>query len=89
MHGDNALTLSPDCHEQLEAEANYGAGRLLFFQDHFLEFARSSPPTFKLVEEAHKRFGNTLTSCLWRLVEALDVPPVGVVSQHPHYKGSK
>jgi hypothetical protein len=85
LHGDNAFSLSPDCHEQLEAEANYGAGRLLFLQDQFVEFSRSSSPTFSLVQNASKRYGNTITSSLWRLVEALDIPALGIVSQHPHY----
>lgn len=85
LHGDNGFSLSPDCHEQLEAEANFGAGRLLFLQDQFVEFARSSKPTFSVVQAANKRFGNTLTSSLWRLVEALDIPAFGVVSQHPRY----
>jgi hypothetical protein len=44
LHGDNNFSLSLDCHEQLEAEANYGAGRLLFFQEQFVEFVRGSPP---------------------------------------------
>lgn len=85
LHGDNAFSLSPDCHEQLEAEANYGAGRLLFLQDQFVEFSRSSLPTFSLVRGASKRFGNTITSSLWRMVEALEIPALGIVSQHPHY----
>jgi len=85
LHGDNAFSLSPDCHEQLEAEANFGAGRLLFLQDQFVEFSRSSSPTFSLVQCASKKFGNTITSSLWRLVEALDIPALGIVSQHPHY----
>ncbi len=37
------------------------------------------------VKQATKAFGNTMTSSLWRLVEALEVPAVGVVSQHPRY----
>jgi len=86
MHGDTTHTLSPTCHAELQGEANYGAGRLLFFQDVFDEFAKSSPVSFKLVQDAKKYFGNTLTSCLWRMVEVLDVPALGIVSQHPHYK---
>ena len=85
LHGDNATSRSPDCHEELESEANYGAGRLIFFQGEFDEFVRSGLPAFALVEGAHKRFGNTLTSCLWRLVESLSVPALGMVSQHPRY----
>ena len=33
MLGDNSHTLSPECHEQVEAEANFAAGRLLFLRD--------------------------------------------------------
>jgi Zn-dependent peptidase ImmA (M78 family) len=32
MLGDDKLTLNLVCHEQIEAEANYGAGRLLFLE---------------------------------------------------------
>jgi hypothetical protein len=85
LHSDDAFSLSPDCHEQLEAEANYGAGRLLFLQDQFIEFARGSPPSFCLVQRGGKKFGNTITSSLWRFVEALDIPALGIVSQHPLY----
>src|SRR5207249_959446 len=31
--GDNEQTLDPSCHAIIEAEANYGAGQLLFMQD--------------------------------------------------------
>ena len=31
--GDDRLTLNLVCHEQIEAEANFGAGRLLFLQE--------------------------------------------------------
>jgi hypothetical protein len=83
MFGDTEYTLSPACHEQIEAEANYGAGRLLFFQDQFREFASGSEPTFELIKAATKRYGNTMTSTLWRLVEALDIPALGIVGSHP------
>lgn len=83
MFGDTEYTLSPACHEQIEAEANYGAGRLLFFQDQFREFISSSPPAFDVIKLATKRYGNTMTSTLWRLVEALDIPALGVVGVHP------
>ena len=83
MFGDTEYTLSPACHEQIEAEANYGAGRLLFFQDQFREFITSAPPAFDLIKLATKRYGNTMTSTLWRLVEALDIPALGVVGAHP------
>lgn len=85
LHGDNKVTLSPDCHRALEAEANFGAGRLLFLRDQFSEFALASAPSFALIKEAKTLFGNTMTSCLWRLVETLPGPALGIVSQHPRY----
>src|ERR1700722_9998861 len=83
MFGDTELTLSPLCHEQIEAQANYGAGRLLFFQDNLRDFVGSSNPDFALVQKIKKRYGNTLTSSLWRMVEALDIPALGLVGPPP------
>lgn len=88
LHGDTKLTLSRDCHDRLESEANFGAGRLLFLGDQFTEFVQSSPTSFALVKEAQKVFGNTMTSCLWRLVETLPTAAVGIICQHPHYPGA-
>ena len=85
MMGDTEYSLTPDCHEQVEAEANYGAGRLLFLQGIFDEFVRSSKPSFDLVQTAQKMFGNTLTTSFWRLVETLEIPALGVVGKHPHH----
>jgi hypothetical protein len=47
MHGDNSETLSPACHAQIEAEANYGAGRLL---------AESDPSRYTILIEAGTAF---------------------------------
>jgi hypothetical protein len=85
MMGDTEYSLTPDCQEQAEAEANYGAGRLLFLQGVFDEFIRSSKPSFQLLHDVHKQFGNTLTTSFWRLVERLDTPALGVVGKHPHH----
>jgi hypothetical protein len=82
-HGDPEATLSPACHEQLEAEANYGAGRLLFCGTAFSETVRSSSLSFELVKRLKKIYGNTLTSTLWRLVEATQHRAFGLVSVHP------
>lgn len=86
MHGDNEHTLSKSCMEQIEAEANFAAGRLLFMRDRFVEEARSSAPNLETVKQLHKRFGNTLSSTLWRFVESADDehPAVGLMTCHPH-----
>jgi hypothetical protein len=83
MFGDTEVTLSPSCHEQIEAQANFGAGRLLFFQDQLRDFISLSTPNFALVKAIKNRYGNTLTSSLWRLIEALDVPALGMVGPPP------
>jgi hypothetical protein len=86
MHGDNEHTLSRACMEQIEAEANFAAGRLLFLRDRFVEEARSSEPTLETIKQLRQRFGNTLASTLWRFVESVgdEQPVVGLMSCHPH-----
>ncbi len=82
-HGDPETTLSPACHAQVEAEANYGAGRLLFLGNHFDEVLKSSPCDFSLVQELHGQFGNTMTTTLWRVVELSIDSSFGLVTKHP------
>jgi hypothetical protein len=86
MHGDNRHTLRPQCHEQIEAEANFAAGRLLFLRDRFADEARDLPAELKSIQTLHSVFGNTLSSTLWRFVETIggDRPVVGLITAHPH-----
>jgi hypothetical protein len=86
MLGDTAHTLTPTCHEMLEGEANYGAGQLLFLRNRFVDEARSSAISFDNVKTLKERYGNTMTTTLWRYVESVfpDRPMLGVVSVHPH-----
>ncbi len=84
MHGDQRLTLSVACHEQLEVQANYAAARILFLRDQFKERLLSSEISFDRVRELAKIFQNTMTTTLWRTVETLDFPAIGMVSCHPH-----
>lgn len=86
MHGDNRHTLLPGCHEQVEAEANYGAGRLLFLRNRFDTQALDLSPSLASVKTLHGDFGNTISSTLWRFVETAGVerPLVGMISCHPH-----
>lgn len=81
--GDKDRTLSPTCHLLVESEANYGAGRLLFLGSTFGERVRCSGVSMATVQEYSKLFGNSLTTTLWRVVENLDVPTLGMVSIHP------
>jgi hypothetical protein len=86
MLGDNTQTLLPLCHEQMEAEANYVAGRLLFAGTRFREEASASSPCLDLVRSLADSYGNTSTSTLWRFVEEAHpgVPMFALVSGHPH-----
>lgn len=86
MHGDNRQTLSPDCHEQIEAEANYAAGRMLFLRERFTDEARSFDPSIASIQKLHGAFGNTLSTTLYRFVElsGAEMPVIGIISDHPH-----
>lgn len=86
MFGDNEQTLTPACHEIMEAEANYAAGRLLFLGERFVEEARSVGLTLDEIFALAKRFGNTKTSTLWRYVEQAHggLAMVALITGHPH-----
>ncbi|MEE4540156.1 MAG: ImmA/IrrE family metallo-endopeptidase [Erythrobacter sp.] len=86
MHGDNGHTLSTDCHEQVEAEANFAAGRMLFLRDRFTDEALALEPRLASVQQLHGKFGNTMSTTLYRFVEmaGADRPIVGMITDHPH-----
>jgi Zn-dependent peptidase ImmA (M78 family) len=85
--GDNSRTLDPACHAVIEAEANYGAARLLFLQDMFSIEARALPLSFTSVIELSKRYGNSIVSTFWRTVEQRDPEQAvfGIISIHPRH----
>jgi hypothetical protein len=85
LYGDSEKELNISCHEILEAEANYGAGQLLFLRDRFLLEARQCKPCMASVKTLHERFKNTWTCTLWRFVEQMGdvVPMLGLVTCHP------
>ncbi len=85
MLGDHAQSLTPDCHAQVEAEANYTAGQLLFLQDRFLTAANDSTPTLDAVRALKGGFGNTHTTTFWRFIEGAhtSVPMMGMIGAHP------
>lgn len=87
LMGDNELTLDPACHEIVEAEANFGAGRLLFHGDRFANEARDCAESFDAIMALKTRYGNTLTSTFWRFVEDRNpnVPAFGLISRHPRH----
>jgi hypothetical protein len=89
LFGDNEYTLDPICHAIVEAEANYAASQLLFLQRRFAQEARDEALDFSTINALSKRFGNTLTTTLWRMVEDRnpDLPVFGMVTAHPRHPG--
>jgi len=85
--GDNEITLSPSCHQTMEAEANYGGRRLIFMGGRFRQEARDCEFNWQSIEAFNKRYGNTLTTTLWQMVCERDPahPVFGMISRHPKH----
>lgn len=85
--GDAKQTLDPECHATLEAEANYGAGRILFLQDRFAAEARDLSLNLKSVMQLAERYANSIVSTFWRTVEDRNPKQAvfGLISVHPHH----
>lgn len=86
MLGDDRFTLHQSCHDQIEAEANFAAGRLLFLRDRFTAEARDCAPSLEAVRALKPIFGNTYTTTFWRCIETwgASLPIIGLISDHPH-----
>ncbi len=81
---DNKTTLSQACNQQMEAEANYAAGQLLFLRDRFITEARDHAVIdIKTVKKLGKRYANTMTCTMWRLIEHSMIPCFGAITVHP------
>lgn len=83
--GDDDVTPTASTHDKMEAEANYAAGSLLFFGDKFREECRQCRPSVASAQVLQKRYGNTITTTLWRMIEYAgeDHPILGAIGQHP------
>ena len=53
--GDNEATLSPSCHQVMEAEANYGGRRLIFMGGQFQKEARDCQLNWQSIEAFRSR----------------------------------
>lgn len=84
MLGDDKITLSEACNEHTESEANYAAGRLLFFRDQIVEEVNDVRPTMKHIRQFKESYGNTMTCTLWRVIESSRRTICGAISEHPH-----
>lgn len=85
--GDNEETLNPTFHQVMEAEANYGGRRLLFFGGQFQKEALDYDFNWETIKAVSKRYGNTLTITLWHMVceRNPQQPAFGLMSKHPYY----
>jgi hypothetical protein len=85
LFGDTDVTLSPSFCEQIEGEANYVAGSLLFMQSRFVDEALACPVNIGTIQSLAKTFGNTKTSTLWRFIEEAHGGKalVGIITKHP------
>lgn len=85
MLGDQEQTLSRDCHQQIEAEANYAAGQLLFLQERFQTHANDVRASLTSIQALKADFGNSLTTTFWRFIESshTHLPMLGLIGGHP------
>lgn len=88
MLGDTLDTITPECHDIIESEANYGAGRLLYPHESLAAISAAAPPSMSHVKVIAKHFNNTITSALWRYVEIAERPTLGIIGAHPRYADS-
>ena len=86
MLGDTQHTISPSAHEQMEAEANYAAGQMLFMRERFTDISNDYNPNMSTIKELKGIFGNTFTTTLWRYIELENhgTPMVGLVTDIPY-----
>ena len=84
--GDDDITPTASTYDRIEAEANYAAGSLLFLGEGFRKECRQVHPTIANVQMLRKRYGNTMTTTLWRMVEYAgeDHPIIAAIGQHPN-----
>ncbi|VGO13678.1 hypothetical protein PDESU_02235 [Pontiella desulfatans] len=82
--GDPAQTLSSSCRIQIENEANYGGGNLVFLGERFKLEAADYSCNLESVKTLANIYGNTITSTLYRFVEQAHdhLPMFGVVCDH-------
>lgn len=82
--GDQSQTLSMSCREQIENEANFGGGHLLFLGDFFRREIADHRPSFATIRYLADRYQNSITSTLYRFIEQANThPPMfGAVCGH-------
>lgn len=85
MLGDDEITPTSATHDRMEAEANFAGGSLIFLNDKFVKECKDVKPTIQNALKLKKRYGNTITTTLWRMIEHTgeDRPLLGLIGPHP------
>lgn len=79
FYGDTAQTLDPDYHEDLEAEANYGAAAFMFCGPVFTREALDTTPNWDSVTELKARYDKSWVTTLRRYVEHSHNQPMAML----------
>lgn len=69
MYGDTQMELLPSCEDMIEAEANLGAGLLLFPRYFLDDYLSGKEPLMSLALKLAEDTGNSITSAGWRIAE--------------------
>lgn len=85
-YGDTAQTLDLSWHEQLEAEANYGASTLMFCGQLFTSEAQHTRPEWASVRMLKERYERNLHPTLRRYVEYGPEWPMAMLVSTPLWK---
>ena len=85
LMGDDRFTPTPSTHDKIEAEANYAAGSLIFLGDKFRDECRQCRASVATAQTLKKRYGNTITTTFWRMIEYAgeEHPILGAIGKHP------
>jgi len=86
FYGDTAQTLDPDWHEQLEAEANYGASALMFCGPVFTREALDTSAEWSSVAAMKERYRKSFVTTLRRYVEHSHDHPMAMLVSTPCWK---
>jgi hypothetical protein len=84
--GDTAQTLEPDWHEELEADANYGASALMFCGPVFTREALDTSAEWASVAAMKERYGKSFVTTLRRYVEHSHDHPMAMLVSTPSWK---
>jgi hypothetical protein len=81
MYGDAEMTLLPSCQEMIEAEANFGAGLILFPRYYVQDFLSGKDPLINVAMKLAEDSGNSITAAGWQIAEHASTPTFFMVCE--------